>query len=201
MDWWTNIMPIDGADNDGDLAIHYQNQRRKVRASENGAGHSNINGPVDPDCVMLVRQRKSRIYFMRSFFDYPLSLSVDTLRRLGLLRAIRILSSYITSRFTQRKPEKTLEDFLVNRFGTELYLTFFKSYTEKVWGVPCNQISATWGAQRIKGLSLKKAVLHFIQKAFARKRNAADVRQKGAETSLIEQFLYPNLGLGNFGNM
>ena len=194
MEWWTNIMPIEGSDRDGDLAIHYQNQRRKVKASENGVGQ--LTGPVDPDCVMLVRQRKSRIYFMRSFFDYPLSLSVDTLRRLGLFRAIRILGSYITSRFTQRKPERTLEDFLVNRFGTELYLTFFKSYTEKVWGVPCDQISAAWGAQRIKGLSLKKALLHFMQKAFARKKNASDVRQKEAETSLIEQFLYPKYGPG-----
>ncbi len=195
MDWWTDIMPIADSENDGDFSIRYQNQQRKMKAHDNGSESG--NGPVDPDGVMLVRPRKSRIYFMRSFFDYPLSLSGATLRRLGFLRAIRILFSYIASRFSQRKPESTLEDFLINRFGTELYLTFFKSYTEKVWGVPCDQISAAWGAQRIKGLSLKKAVGHFIHKLFSgRKRDSLDVRQKGAETSLIEQFLYPKYGPG-----
>ena len=96
-----------------------------------------------------------------------------------------------------RKPESSLEDFLINRFGRELYLTFFKSYTEKVWGVPCGQISAAWGAQRIKELSLRKAVTHFLSKALSRKKaGPADIRQKDTETSLIEQFLYPKYGPG-----
>jgi protoporphyrinogen oxidase len=134
---------------------------------------------------------------MRSFFDYPLSLSVATLGRLGLIRMLRILFSYMKAQLLQRKPEKTLEDFLINRFGRELYLTFFKSYTEKVWGVPCEQISAAWGAQRIKGLSLSKAVTHFLSKLVGRNRkDPSDIRQKDAETSLIEQFLYPKFGPG-----
>src|SRR5262249_46377604 len=92
-----------------------------------------------------------------------------------------------------RNPEATLEDFLVNRFGDKLYRTFFKDYTEKVWGVPCSEISAEWGAQRIKGLSITKAVLHALAKPF---RAGGHTQQKGAETSLIERFLYPRLGRG-----
>jgi protoporphyrinogen oxidase len=92
------------------------------------------------------------------------------------------------------RPEKTLEDFLINRFGRKLYLTFFKSYTEKVWGVPCNQISAEWGAQRIKGLSLKKALAHHVRKLL--KPASKEIAQKDTETSLIEKFLYPKFGPG-----
>ena len=98
---------------------------------------------------------------------------------------------------SQIKPEKSLEDFLINRFGRELYLTFFKSYTEKVWGTPCDEISAEWGAQRIKGLSLTTAVKHFVKKMFARQgRRADDLAQKGTDTSLIERFMYPKFGPG-----
>jgi protoporphyrinogen oxidase len=87
-----------------------------------------------------------------------------------------------------------LEEFFINRFGRELYLTFFKSYTEKVWGVPCNQISVEWGAQRIKGLSIRKAILHFLKQSGG--KNPSGIAQKEVETSLIEQFLYPKLGPG-----
>jgi protoporphyrinogen oxidase len=113
----------------------------------------------------------------------------------------RIGFSYIAARVRPIKPEKSLEDFLINRFGRELYLTFFKSYTEKVWGTPCNQISAEWGAQRIKGLSLTTALKHFVKKAFSGKpadKGSAkgDIAQKGTDTSLIERFLYPKFGPG-----
>ncbi len=196
MDWWTSLMPIEAGEGDREFAIRYQNQKRTVSVAAKAAGsHSGAALADDPDCVLLVRPRKSRIYFMRSFFDYPLSLSADTLRRLGWLRTMRIGLSYIKAHLFQRKPEKTLEDFLINRFGRELYLTFFKSYTEKVWGVPCEQISAAWGAQRIKGLSLRKAVGHFFKKLLHREPSS-DIRQKDSETSLIEQFLYPKLGPG-----
>src|SRR6202012_4659772 len=167
--------------------IHYQNKERVIA----GAGES----AADPDLVMLVRPRKSRIYFLRSFFDYPLSLSGKTLQQLGAWRMIKIGFSYLRARIFPRRNEKTLEDFLINRFGTELYLTFFKSYTEKVWGVPCDQISAEWGAQRIKGLSLRTAIAHFLKKTFSRKKSSG-IAQKGTETSLIERFLYPKLGPG-----
>ncbi len=193
MDWWTDIMPIDGDGHDGHSAcISYQNQQRLVVRIDKNQNRP----PGDPDCVMLVRPRKSRIYFMRSFFDYPLSFSPGTLRKLGLWRTLRILAGYLRAQLRPRRPEKSLEDFLINRFGHELYLTFFKSYTEKVWGVPCEQISAAWGAQRIKGLSLTKAAAHFLRKMLSPKNGAGDIRQKRSETSLIEQFLYPKLGPG-----
>ena len=152
------------------------------------------------DLVMLIRPRKSRIYYLRRFFDYPIRLTVGTLRALGLVRTVRVGLSYLWSRVHRIEPERSLEDFLINRFGRELYLTFFKSYTEKVWGTPCERISAEWGAQRIKGLSLTTAVKHFVQRAMRRGVSApsasADVAQKGTDTSLIERFLYPKLGPG-----
>ncbi len=90
-------------------------------------------------------------------------------------------------------PEQTLEDFFINRFGNRLYRTFFKDYTEKVWGVPCGEISAEWGAQRIKGLSITRALTHAAQQMF---RKDDSTSQKGVETSLIERFLYPKFGPG-----
>jgi protoporphyrinogen oxidase len=161
-----------------------------------------VVAPVDTaapsdDLVMLVRPRKSRIYYLRRFFDYPINLSKNTIENLGPARMTRIGISYISSRLMPIKNEKSLEDFLINRFGRELYLTFFKSYTEKVWGVPCDQISAEWGAQRIKGLSLTSALKHFVKKAFsAAPKNTGDLSQKGTDTSLIERFLYPKFGPG-----
>jgi len=155
--------------------------------------------PESDDLVMLVRPRKSRIYYLRKFFDYPIKLTGNTVTNLGPVRMVKIGYSYVMSRVSPIKEEKSLEDFLINRFGRELYLTFFKSYTEKVWGTPCDQISAEWGAQRIKGLSLTTALKHFVKKAFAGKPKGAasgDVAQKGTDTSLIERFLYPKFGPG-----
>ncbi|MBE7158444.1 MAG: NAD(P)-binding protein, partial [Rhodospirillales bacterium] len=159
--------------------------------------------PADADRVMLVRPRQSRIYYLRRFFEYPIKLSRSTIRNLGVRRVVRIGLSYLRSRLRPIRPEASLEDFLINRFGRELYLTFFKSYTEKVWGVPCDQISAEWGAQRIKGLSLVTAVRHFVRSAVRHrtdkngtKGDLPDVQQKRTETSLIERFLYPKFGPG-----
>ncbi len=176
--------------------------------------------PQTDDLVMLVRPRKSRIYYLRRFFDYPIKLNGTTLANLGPLRMARIGVSYVKSRLRPIRQEKSLEDFLINRFGRELYLTFFKSYTEKVWGTPCHTISAEWGAQRIKGLSLTTALKHFLRKhllpqpaataqtegtsqnggtspaeSSARDQNQ-DIAQKGTDTSLIERFLYPKFGPG-----
>ena len=123
--------------------------------------------PESDDLVMLVRPRKSRIYYLRKFFDYPIKLSGTTVSNLGPVRMVKIGVSYVASRVRPIKEEKSLEDFLINRFGRELYLTFFKSYTEKVWGTPCDTISAEWGAQRIKGLSLTTALKHFVRKMFS----------------------------------
>ncbi len=167
--------------------IGYQNQERLLKASPTG------RPAAETDRLMLVRRRKSRIYFLRRFFDYPIQMNAQTIRNLGLWRVTKIGLSYLRSaRFPIRK-EKNLEQFLINRFGRQLYLTFFKSYTEKVWGVPCNEISAEWGAQRIKGLSVTKAIAHFLKQKFGPR---SDLAQKGTETSLIEQFLYPKFGPG-----
>jgi protoporphyrinogen oxidase len=197
MNWWFEHMPLETsvAQNGnghakGPIEISYQSQKRNLSACTNGNG----NG-CHPDQVMLVRRRKSRIYFLRTFFDYPISLSADTLSKLGALRTLRIGVSYMRSAAMPIKNVENLEQFFINRFGRELYHTFFKSYTEKVWGVPCDQISAEWGEQRIKGLSIKKTLQHIVQKQL-QKRRERDISQKETETSLIEQFLYPKYGPG-----
>ena len=181
MEWWLQMLPLQ-APEDRRVAIKYHRMEREIAPSASGPG------PAAPDSVMLLRSRKSRIYYLRRFFDYPISFSKDTLLKLGLWRTIKIGMSYVRSALFPIKQEETLEQFFINRFGQELYLTFFKSYTEKVWGVPCDGISAEWGAQRIKGLSVGSTLRHALRKVF----NGAggDIGQKGTETSLIEQFLY-----------
>jgi protoporphyrinogen oxidase len=183
MNWWLKIMPIQAFA--GPQQIAYQKQARTIDVP--------VDGPRDSDCVMLLRRRKSRIYFLRTFFDYPIRMNGETLRKLGAGKTMRIGLSYLKAVCFPIRDEKNLEQFFINRFGTELYRTFFKSYTEKVWGIPCSQISAEWGAQRIKGLSITKTILHFLRHAFGQK---GDLSQKDTETSLIEQFLYPKLGPG-----
>jgi len=148
--------------------------------------------PEREERVFLLRQRRSRIYYLRQLFRYPITLSLETLRKLGLLRSARIGMSYLRSALLPIRPERNLEDFFINRFGRELYRTFFKSYTEKVWGVACRRISPEWGGQRVKGLSILRAVTQALFRPFRRR----DLGQKGTETSLIEQFLYPKLGPG-----
>jgi len=145
---------------------------------------------------MLIIRRLTRIYFLRKFFAYPIQLSLDTLQTLGGIRTIRILISFLWTRLFPRTPETSLEDFIINKFGRQLYLLFFKDYTEKVWGMAPSQISADWGAQRIKGVSLSKAIAGAVKSL--RKKKGDDIHQKGTETSLIEQFLYPKYGPGSF---
>jgi len=192
MEWWLEQMPTEH-DSDNSAAITYQNNTRSIA----GMGTNSDKTAEEADLVMLIRPRKSRIYYLRRFFDYPITLTKDTLSTLGLARTASIGISYIQSRLAPVKQENSLEDFLINRFGRRLYLTFFKSYTEKVWGTRCDEISAEWGAQRIKGLSLTTAVKHFLQKSFGRKStDTTDVKQKKTDTSLIERFLYPKFGPG-----
>jgi protoporphyrinogen oxidase len=143
---------------------------------------------------MLVRERKSRIFFLRKFFDYPIALSLDTIKKLGLIRTAGIAASYVRRVLFPLREQTNLEQFFINRFGEKLYRTFFKSYTEKVWGVPCTQIDADWGAQRIKELSVWKTIKHFARKKLRRKPEG--VSQKDTQTSLIERFLYPKYGPG-----
>jgi protoporphyrinogen oxidase len=188
MQWWLDLLPVEaGSGNEGEL--RYQGQQRNIPVP------AEAPDPQIEDLVMLVRRRKSRIYFLRRFFDYPISFSASTFRNMGMARTLRCGFSYLRSALLPKRKENSLEDFIVNRFGNELYLTFFKSYTEKVWGVPCREISAEWGAQRIKGLSLKRIVAHFLRKTFG-SNSSRDLAQKKTETSLIEKFLYPKFGPG-----
>jgi protoporphyrinogen oxidase len=185
--WWQEILPVapEQPERGGPLRIHYQGGSRDLPPG--------ATGPVSSDAVMLVRRRLSRIFYRRRFFDYPLTLNASTLENLGLIEALKIGLSYGKAQLVPKSPEISLQDFLINRFGNRLYRTFFKSYTEKVWGVPCADISAEWGAQRIKGLSVSKALMHALKSPF---RNSGDFAQKRTETSLIERFLYPKFGPG-----
>jgi len=187
MRWWQSILPVADAGELGGrpLNLVYQGQESHFLPPRDCAAGG--------DKIMLVRSRLSRIFYRRRFFDYPLKLDGATLRNLGPAYTAAIGASYLKARLAPRSPEVTLEDFLVNRFGHKLYRTFFKDYTEKVWGVPCAQISAEWGAQRIKGLSITKALKHALLKPF---KTSGDTAQKATETSLIERFLYPKLGPG-----
>jgi protoporphyrinogen oxidase len=169
MNWWRDRMPIE----------HLKGDQPD---------------PKTTDLVMLIRNRKSRIYFLRKFFDYPLRFNGETIANLGPVRIAKMGTSYVWAMLTAKKDPKNLEDFFISRFGRELYLTFFKSYTEKVWGESCSNISAEWGAQRIKGLSIMKALGHFLKGLVGKK--AKDLSQKDTETSLIEEFLYPKFGPG-----
>jgi len=184
MNWWKEIMQLQGAPASDDKKLG-----RDVELSTD----SNALDPEKDDNVLLVRNRLSRILYLRKFFDYPISLSKKTFTNLGIVKLSKIGFSYIWASLRPIAPERTLEDFFINRFGKELYATFFKDYTQKVWGVPCDQIQAEWGAQRIKGLSITKTLLHAFKKLITSK---GDLSQKEIETSLIEQFLYPKLGPG-----
>ncbi len=148
-------------------------------------------GCADPnvsDNVMLLRRRVSRIYYDGKFFDYPVSLDIDTLKKLGLFTSIKCAFGYIWSCIFKQKGD-SLEDFYINRFGKPLYNLFFKEYTTKLWGVPPSQLDASWGAQRVKKLSLFKMVFGFIAKSINK-------NYKTNDTSLIEQFYYPKFGPG-----
>ncbi|MBQ5730193.1 MAG: NAD(P)/FAD-dependent oxidoreductase [Bacteroidaceae bacterium] len=147
--------------------------------------------PERVDRVMLRRRRVSRIFFSHRFFDYPISLKFSTLSNLGLLRTIRAFLSYMRARIMPRK-EQSLEDFYINRFGKMLYSLFFETYTQKLWGKHPSEIEPDWGSQRVKGLSVARVIKNAIRRLFPR----VDVSQKGVETSLIENFLYPKYGPG-----
>ena len=202
MNWWRNILPHQGAPARDDIILG-----REVPLSEKAVYRTLRSGkmveepapdPEKADRVMLIRGRISRILFLRRFFSYPISLSLDTMRKLGLFRLMRIGFSYIRASFLPIRQVRSLEDFFINRFGRELYKTFFRDYTEKVWGVPCSAIKPEWGAQRVKGLSIRSAIWHAFRTMIRKDRS---VGQKGTETSLIEQFLYPKLGPGQMWEM
>jgi protoporphyrinogen oxidase len=197
MDWWMNILPLQGAPARDDrllgreVPLEREVSQRELRAP--APRKLPAPDPEKQDRVMLHRQRVSRIFFARRFFKYPITLEPQTLRNLGPVRVLRIGFSYMWTRLQPARVERSLEDFFINRFGGELYRTFFRDYTEKVWGIPCRQIKPEWGAQRIKGLSVMGVIWHALRAPF---RKRSSIAQKNVETSLIEQFMYPKHGPG-----
>jgi protoporphyrinogen oxidase len=139
----------------------------------------------------LRRPRQSRVYYRGKFYDYPI-VAMNALRNLGPIEAMRCAGSYVWVRVKRPKDTSTLEGFIVSRFGWRLYAHFFKTQSEKVWGVPCTEIQADWGAQRIKNLSLFRAVYEALKPKRLRLR-ASKAKQV---TSLIEEFNYPKYGPG-----
>lgn len=139
---------------------------------------------------MLIRQRVSRIYSFKTFFNYPITMSFATFKAMGLLRTIKAGFSYLVACIHKRE-EKSLEDFYINRFGKVLYQMFFEKYTEKLWGRHPREISADWGSQRVKGISIRAVIKDMFNKVLGKKN------EKNTETSLIEQFWYPKFGPGH----
>ena len=185
IDWWLHFLPLDPAITETAINLRYQHQSTTHPISK--------KEPVDKNRIMLLRKRKSRIFHNQRFFDYPLRLNGKTISNLGLIKMSRIGFSYLYARLFPEKPEQTLEQYFRNHFGNELYNTFFKDYTEKVWGVPCNKLPASWGRQRVKDLNITKVIGHAIRSFFTSNKS---IDQSGTNTSLIEQFLYPPLGPG-----
>jgi protoporphyrinogen oxidase len=180
MDLWQEIMPVQGKPAADDIILG-----REKPLNPGGPD------PEKEENVLLIRSRVSRILYLKKFFDYPISLKMQTITNMGLTKTIAAGVVYVKSQAFKRK-EETLEDFMINRFGTALYRMFFKDYTAKVWGRDPSEISAEWGAQRIKGLSLTKAVVYMLKKPFIRK----GLNQDNVETSLIDLFSYPKKGPG-----
>lgn len=178
MDWWKEILPLQGA-------LAYDDKKL-------GRSCNLVPGGPDPektDMVMLKRHRLSRIFWHQHFFDYPVTLSGDTIKAMGPALTMKAGLSYLES-CVHKLPETNLENFYINRFGRVLYSLFFEGYTEKLWGRHPSEISADWGAQRVKGLSILAVLKNAIQRVMPKNDN------RHVETSLIEEFWYPKLGPG-----
>ena len=186
IDWWLKFLPLEQTNDSTDIKISYQNKSADFKI----VNSDSINTTKG---LMMIRPRKSRIFYQQHFFDYPLQLNKKTFKNLGLKKIFKIGVSYIYARLFPVRPQQNLAQFFRNRFGKELYETFFKDYTEKVWGVPCEAIPSNWGYQRIKDLDIGKIILHAIKSIFFINKK---ITQKGTSTSLIEQFLYPQKGPG-----
>ncbi|MDR2709155.1 MAG: FAD-dependent oxidoreductase, partial [Elusimicrobiota bacterium] len=189
MKTWLELLPFQSAPAKDDILLNREINFDAYKYLNLPSSNAN---PQNTDNCMLERKRLTRIFFLQKFFDYPVSLNFNTIKNLGLARIFKSGFSYLHSVFFKRD-EKSLEDFMINRFGKELYLTFFKDYTYKVWGVKPSQIPADWGVQRIKGISIKKVLWQSLKKIFAINNNS---KKKNVEVSLVESFLYPKLGCG-----
>jgi protoporphyrinogen oxidase len=176
-DFWQSLMPLQGSGAKDDILLGTE----KV-FSQCGPD------PEKTDVVMLVRNRVSRIFYRRKFFDYPISLKPQTFINMGFFNTVLAGTSFFYSSIKKRK-ENSLEDFYINRFGKHLYRMFFEDYTEKVWGVHPSKLSASWGAQRVKELSISAIMKEALVKIF-------NPRYQTSQTSLIERFVYPKMGPG-----
>lgn len=177
IDFWQEIMPLQGSPSFDDKKL-----KREKKLAEKGPD------PDKTDRVMLVRNRVSRIYYLKKFFDYPISMKLETFKNMGFVRTVKAGFSYLKSVIIKKK-EDSLENFYINRFGKKLYSMFFEKYTEKLWGRHPSQISADWGAQRVKGVSITAVIKDMFKKVF-------HINSKKVETSLIEEFVYPKYGPG-----
>ncbi|MCQ2522737.1 MAG: NAD(P)/FAD-dependent oxidoreductase [Lachnospiraceae bacterium] len=177
-DWWENVMPKQGSPTYDDIVLG-----RTMPLKEGGPD------PEKVDRVMLRRNRVSRIYYGKKFFDYPIKMNVQTIKNMGFATTMVAGFSYLKSIFVKKK-EDCLENFYINRFGKKLYSMFFEGYTEKLWGRHPRDIAADWGAQRVKGLSIIAIFKDNFRKLF----KIGDASK--VETSLIEEFDYPKLGPG-----
>ncbi|MDE7304133.1 MAG: NAD(P)/FAD-dependent oxidoreductase [Oscillospiraceae bacterium] len=178
MKMWTDILPLQGAPSKDDAVLG----RTRAFSEDKSAD------PEKTDNVFLIRTRVSRIYYRRRFFEYPISLKPATFINMGFVNTVKAGFGYLGSVF-HKLPETSLENFYINRFGKPLYQMFFEDYTAKVWGVHPSNISADWGAQRVKGLSVWKLITTALSKPFRKKDGKV-------ETSLIEEFYYPKHGPG-----
>jgi len=178
VEWWEKMMPMQGAPAYDDKKLS-----RDLEFVKGGPD------PEKSDCVMLKRTRVSRIYYKKKFFDYPVKINANTIKNMGFLTTLLVGVSYLSSCIVKR-PENSLENFYINRFGKKLYSMFFEGYTEKLWGRHPGQIDASWGAQRVKGLSVIAIIKDILEKAFKNKS------ERKVETSLIEEFAYPKYGPG-----
>ncbi len=175
--WWDNMLPMQGHPTYDDIILH-----RPMPLTKGGPD------PEKEDRVMLTRHRVSRILFDSKFYDYPVSLKMETLKNMGFITTMKVGFSYLATLF-RKLPEDNLENFYVNRFGRKLYSMFFEYYTENLWGRHPREIDASWGAQRVKGLSIIAIIKDIFGKIFK-------VKNRKVETSLIEEFKYPKLGPG-----
>jgi protoporphyrinogen oxidase len=180
MDWWENIMPLQGKPAFDDILLNEQEKPFAVAGPD----------PEKKDRVMLFRRRVSRIFFLRKFFDYPISLKWETFANMGVWRTMKAGVDYVITKIHKR-PNNSLENFYINRFGKTLYRLFFEDYTEKVWGIHPARLGADWGSQRVKEISVSAVLKNMLVRKFASGRNV-----KETETSLIEQFIYPKYGPG-----
>ena len=181
MDFWRTLMPIQGAPSKDDALLGH----------EKPLAPGGYTDPEKTDRVMLVRTRVSRIFFRRKFFAYPISLSGETIRNMGVANTLKAGFGYVLIGRFQEKGDQSLKTFISTASARRCIKCSLKITPEKVWGVNPDSISADWGAQRVKGLSLFKALWTMVKKPFVRNTDG-----KKVETSLIEQFIYPKKGPG-----